>query len=168
MPSNVSTYPFLCGLPPSFLADNLETIVGAYHDDYYINRIVRPTSMLQWIEYHLTKSSFDQEDPPSAYFYNVGDTSKLAARRSLGGAASGGERNHDSEDRSRAVSDRLQIERLLANRDPLTGRMLMDIHDMPDHLTEEEREHPDAQREHMFLGRNPTRPWLLESGELLV
>jgi len=93
----------------------------------------------------------------------------MAARRRLDAESTGpGVDTHDGTVTDDFVPEQLQIERILANRDPLTGRMLMDINDFPDHLSEEEREHPDAQRDHMFPGRNPMKPWMLTDGTMLI
>jgi len=67
-----------------------------------------------------------------------------------------------------SVSVQLQVDRILANRDPVTGRILMDINDFPDRMTEEQRAHPRAQKQHIFHGRHPVKPWMTADGELLL
>lgn len=63
-------------------------------------------------------------------------------RRALRGgetAAASGLGDSQGQDRSRVPED-VQALRLLGNRDPISGRMLMDINDLPDHAPRVARE----------------------------
>lgn len=158
VPSNKSTYPFLCTIPPAVANELVGDYVASMEDDslryYYIPNSVQTSSLLRWIQFSLHSDEFDVD-----YFYMYG-MDDMVARRSL--------RAIDSHISAKDVSMRLQVHRLLSNRDPVSGRMLMDATDLPDHLSAEERDHPDAQREHMFHGRMPWMPWVLEDGTSLL
>ena len=77
--------------------------------------------------------------------------------------------HHDHEDVTRGPSGPsldLQVQRLLANRDPLTGEPFMTADDTAGHLDEAQRE--QARRPHMFHGRSLLEPWKLENGKPLL
>lgn len=172
VPSNTSTYPFLCSVPPAALEANLDQIVDSYYDDGYLPSIVRPTNLLQWIDFYLTPSEFD--DYYRLFLYKTKDTTSLAARqralRGIGGPVGAAETSQEEHSAGSGdiVPEQLQIERLLANRDPMSGRMLMDIDDVPDHIGSLGKDDVDGMRDHMFHGRDPLRPWLLEDGGLIL
>lgn len=104
------------------------------------------------------------------YMFDISGSGTVAARRQLQADAAADHELQEERPRSDSLtpSIEVQVARLLANRDPTTGRRLTSVDDLPDHLSEEDREDEALKRDCMFHGRDPTRPWMLADGTGLL
>lgn len=57
VPSGVSTFPFLCSVPPAALEANLDLLVAANHQDN-MDLIANPTGLAQWLSAYIVPERF--------------------------------------------------------------------------------------------------------------
>jgi len=165
VPSNVSTYPFLCSIPPTLLGD---TFANNLYDDDQLYEKMKGTYMAQYIAMFVEPDLFYRADDDDlavndeayqAHTYNTrrADRSgKVGFRRLL--EEQGRTDLSDEEDR--------RVERVLANQDPMTGEPLLTAEHVPAHVPKEQRD--ILSRASMFQGRDHSRPWRLEDGSPLL
>lgn len=56
VPSGVSTFPFLCSLPPSAISATMGNKVSVYYDDFYLNKMASSGTLAQWVQFHMVPS----------------------------------------------------------------------------------------------------------------
>jgi len=176
VPSNESTYPFLCGLPPSVWDDTIGDIIAAggidddYSGFYYSEKIIAPVALIAWVSVNIYDTEgildddyyFGDRDAPNFRFGADMELYETSFRRLQEAASSASATHKETTDNDDDPSVDLQVQRLLANRDPLTGEPFMTADDTASHLDEKQRE--QARRPHMFHGRSLMEPWKLENG----